>query len=162
VFMDWSEFQKNTIEEWILTTEGGYVNNPQDPGGETKYGISKRAYPNIDIAKLTLDQALNIYYNAYWQPLGLSNYPFPVAFVCLDCAILCGPRWISNVMKNAYLDLKSQVKNWDIYTMYILQKRISYHTADVNFKTFGQGWLNRVAKLMQEYIRLKPIFVKES
>jgi lysozyme family protein len=68
--MDWSEFQKNTIEEWILAVEGGYVNNPADPGGETKYGISKRAYPNIDIAKLTLDQALNIYYNAYWQPLG--------------------------------------------------------------------------------------------
>jgi lysozyme family protein len=64
-------------------------------------------------------------------------------------------------MKNAYLDLKSQVKSWDIYTMYILQKRISYHTADVNFKTFGQGWLNRVANLMQEYIRLKPIFMKE-
>jgi lysozyme family protein len=65
-------------------------------------------------------------------------------------------------MKNAYLDLKSQVKNWDIYTMYILQKRISYHTADANFKEFGKGWLNRVANLMQEYIRLKAVFVKES
>jgi|GEM_PF-992315 len=159
--MNWSDYQKNTIQEWILETEGGYVNNPADPGGETKYGISKRSFPNIDIPKLTLDQALNIYYNTYWMALGLNNYPFPFAFVCFDCAILCGPRWTSNIMKNAYLDLQSQAKNWDIQAMYVLRKRIDYHTHDPNFREFGQGWLNRVADLMQEYIRLRAIFVKE-
>ena len=35
--------------DWILQTEGGYVNDPADPGGETKYGISKKAYPTVDI-----------------------------------------------------------------------------------------------------------------
>ena len=52
----------------ILRHEGGYVNDPADPGGETKFGISKRAYPDMDIAALTEDQAIEIYRRDYWQP----------------------------------------------------------------------------------------------
>lgn len=51
----------------VLRHEGGYVNNPKDPGGETKYGISKRVYPNLDIKNLTIDQASNIYYRDWWM-----------------------------------------------------------------------------------------------
>ncbi|OXE36892.1 MAG: hypothetical protein CGW95_04725, partial [Phenylobacterium zucineum] len=47
--------------EVLIGHEGGYTNNPQDPGGETKFGISKRAYPDQDIANLTLDAAKAIY-----------------------------------------------------------------------------------------------------
>ncbi len=50
----------------VLRHEGGYVNNPKDPGGETKYGISKRTYPNLDIKNLTIDQATDIYYRDWW------------------------------------------------------------------------------------------------
>ena len=39
----------------ILTEEGGLVNHSRDPGGLTKYGISQRSYPNLDIQSLTLD-----------------------------------------------------------------------------------------------------------
>ena len=55
----------------VLKIEGGYVNNPNDRGGETKYGISKRAYPNVDIKNLTLDKAKQIYYNDYWYNIKL-------------------------------------------------------------------------------------------
>lgn len=57
----------------ILIYEGGYVNDPDDPGGETKYGISKRAFPDEDIANLTLDRAHDIYMEDYWRPLGCSH-----------------------------------------------------------------------------------------
>jgi lysozyme family protein len=50
----------------ILFIEGGYDNDPADPGGETKYGICKRQYPNLDIKALTEDQALEIYKKDYW------------------------------------------------------------------------------------------------
>jgi len=53
--------------KFTLSWEGGYVNDPNDPGGETKYGISKRQYPNLDIKNLTVDQAKQIYYNDYWK-----------------------------------------------------------------------------------------------
>lgn len=52
--------------ELVLRHEGGYVNNPRDPGGETKYGISKRSYPRLDIKALTREQAVEIYHRDYW------------------------------------------------------------------------------------------------
>lgn len=51
----------------ILSQEGGYVKDPDDPGGETKYGISKRSYPALNIKTLTKDQAIGIYYRDWWQ-----------------------------------------------------------------------------------------------
>jgi len=52
-----------------LIREGGarFTDNPDDHGGATKYGISQRAYPNVDIANLTEDQAKAIYKQDYWD-----------------------------------------------------------------------------------------------
>lgn len=61
-----SNFEKAI--EVVLAHEGGYVNNPNDPGGETKYGISKRSYPNVDIKNLTIAQAKQIYFDDFWKP----------------------------------------------------------------------------------------------
>lgn len=43
------------------------MNDPEDPGGETKFGISKRAYPDVDIANLTIEAAAEIYRRDYWE-----------------------------------------------------------------------------------------------
>ncbi len=53
----------------VLEHEGGYVNDPDDPGGETKHGISKRSYPGLDIVNLTESQARDIYYRDWWLRL---------------------------------------------------------------------------------------------
>ena len=50
-----------------LAWEGGYVNDPKDPGGETKYGISKRAHPDVDIKNLSREKACAIYKKHYWD-----------------------------------------------------------------------------------------------
>ena len=50
-----------------LQHEGGYVNDPADPGGETRYGISKRAFPQVDVKTLTLQQAKALYKVFYWE-----------------------------------------------------------------------------------------------
>lgn len=55
--------------EGVLIDEGGYVDDPVDPGGETKYGISSKAHPEIeDIMALELEDAIEIYYKDYWVP----------------------------------------------------------------------------------------------
>jgi lysozyme family protein len=59
--------------EKTIGLEGGYCNNPHDPGRETKYGISKRQYPDLDIKNLTLEQAKEIYYRDYWLPIHLDR-----------------------------------------------------------------------------------------
>ena len=57
----------------LLALEGGYVNHGDDKGGETNYGISKRAYPLVSIRTLTRDDAVQIYHRDYWSPLRLDE-----------------------------------------------------------------------------------------
>ena len=64
---------------FVLKWEGEYSNDPSDPGGETKYGISKRAYPELDIKSLTKEDAARIYYRDYWQPLDCDSRPDDLA-----------------------------------------------------------------------------------
>jgi lysozyme family protein len=66
-----AEFQKAI--DYVLANEGGYVNNPSDPGGETNFGISKRAYPFLDIKNLTREEAAVIYQRDYWKFDGISS-----------------------------------------------------------------------------------------
>lgn len=76
----------------LLRHEGGYVFDPKDKGGETKYGISKRAFPDLDIASLTEAAAGKIYEEKYWQPLvtALPGLPNQVLYVLLDFSVNSG------------------------------------------------------------------------
>ncbi len=57
----------------ILEIEGGYSNDLDDAGGETKYGISKRSYPNENIKNMTPERAIEIYTRDFWNPNRLSE-----------------------------------------------------------------------------------------
>lgn len=57
----------NKAFEETIGHEGGYVNDPDDPGGETNFGISKKSYPNVNIKELTVPLAKEIYYKDFWQ-----------------------------------------------------------------------------------------------
>jgi lysozyme family protein len=62
-----------------------------DSGGTTKYGISQRAYPHLDIPNLTIEAAANIYRNDYFMPIrGYSIASQEVANKLLDCAVNMG------------------------------------------------------------------------
>lgn len=54
--------------EFLIEHEGGTVNDPDDPGGLTRWGISQRSYPDLDIASLTQEDAAQIYQRDFWQP----------------------------------------------------------------------------------------------
>ena len=69
----------------IFKHEGGYANNPNDPGQETNWGISKRSYPEEDIYNLTKERAKHIYLRDYWKPLNL--YMIDNANICLELLI---------------------------------------------------------------------------
>ncbi|NPV80757.1 MAG: hypothetical protein HPY52_10855 [Firmicutes bacterium] len=83
----------NKIVETVLAHEGGYVNDPVDPGKETRYGISKRSYPHLDIQGLTIDQAKDIYYRDWWLRLRLNEIQDDrVAGKVLDTCVNVGAR----------------------------------------------------------------------
>ena len=76
--------------EFVLSQEGGFVDDPADPGGTTKYGISHRAYPDIDIPAMTIDEARAIYRRDYWDAIRLDEIPEPLAFLTFDAAVNTG------------------------------------------------------------------------
>jgi lysozyme family protein len=90
----------------VLKHEGGYVNDPSDAGGETAYGISKRSYPHLDIARLTRTEAEVIYRDDFWAPLQLDAVKDQeVATKVFDSAVLIGKfravKFLQRALQNA-------------------------------------------------------------
>jgi lysozyme family protein len=94
----------------VLAHEGGYVNDPVDPGGETKYGISKRSYPHLDIASLTKAQAEDIYYQDWWLRLRCNEIKDAgVAQKLLDTAVNVGLRTGVRLLQQALVEVGQAV-----------------------------------------------------
>lgn len=87
---------------FVLAHEGGYVNDPDDPGGETKYGVSKKSYPHVDIASLTIEQAKDIYYEDWWLPLKCPQiHDDKVAQKYLDTCVNTGKGTGTKILQRA-------------------------------------------------------------
>lgn len=83
--------QFKEIIQFTLDFEGGYVNNKNDPGGETNFGISKKAFPRLDIKNLTKEEAQKIYFLNYFHPLNIEQIPNKnLRFKLFDMGVLCG------------------------------------------------------------------------
>ena len=98
----------NYNEAWRLTSahEGGYVNDPDDPGGETKFGISKRAYPHLDIKNLRVEDAKAIYMNDYWRKCRLGRVESQIiANKVFDIAVNSGVRKAGLILQQACNEL---------------------------------------------------------
>jgi lysozyme family protein len=63
--------------EKVLKHEGGYVNNPKDPGGETNYGITKKTAISYgytgDMKTIPMDTVKSIYKSLYWDKMSLDD-----------------------------------------------------------------------------------------
>lgn len=128
--------------EFVLRWEGGYVHNPADPGGETKYGISKRSYPYLDIKNLTREQAIEIYRRDYWDAAGAGELRWPLALVYFDAAVNHGvgaALYFLGKTDNPVEFVARRIE--DIYT--------TERNAEL-FRTFGRGWMRRMAALLGE------------
>lgn len=88
--------------EMVLQHEGGYVNDPADPGGETKYGISKRAYPHLDIRTLTREEAIAIYRRDWWDRYRMGEIEdVAIASKVLDVFVNVGPIQGATIVQRA-------------------------------------------------------------
>ena len=85
----------------VLKDEGGYVNDPADRGGETKYGISKRAYPNENIKDLSIDRARSIYRRDYWDRSRCQELPEEIRYIHFDTSINMGIRMATKLLQRA-------------------------------------------------------------
>ena len=140
----------------VLGHEGGYVNNPADPGGETKWGISKRSYPSVNIVSLTRDQAVEIYKKDFWDKINADQLYDGVAYQALDFAVNSGIGTAVRALQRA-LNVADD-GHWGPITataaksvsesdqiMRILAERLDFMRKLKNWPTFSSGWVARIA-----------------
>ena len=89
------------IIEKVLEHEGGYVDDPTDAGGETKYGISKRAYPDEDIKELTVERAKELYKRDYWDRYRTADLPDRLRHIYVDMCINMGGGRAIKILQEA-------------------------------------------------------------
>lgn len=76
--------------EYVRPNEGGYVNDPDDPGGETNLGISKRSYPDEDIKNMTEERSAEIFQRDFWDRPKLGKLPDRLATKVFDSCVHVG------------------------------------------------------------------------
>ena len=132
--------------KFTLKWEGSqYTNDPNDPGGETKWGISKAAYPDEDIENLTRERALQIYQNDYWKPLGCDDLPYPYNVAVFDTAVNCGV--------NRARDWLAKSANMEEFMEYRHQHYITIINKNPKLMKYARGWWNRQSDL-QKYLAI--------
>jgi len=139
----------------IFEHEGFYSNDAQDAGGETKYGISKKAYPELDIKNLTIQHAEFIYENDYWMKCKCAGLPEQLRLAVFDCAVNQGVTFASKALQAAceakidgFIGPKTldacNSKNPDEVLEEFLKERLHRYLSTKGFERFGKGWLNRL------------------
>ena len=98
------------IVDNVIEREGGYVNHPKDPGGETKYGIAKRSHPKEDIKNLTRERAEEIYYDDYWVPSKAPFLPHNIQETFFDMVVNMGQRRAVKILQEACNSKKCGLK----------------------------------------------------
>lgn len=148
------------IFERVIGHEGGYVNNPKDPGGETNWGITKTTALAAgyigEMRTLTRTQAKETYRVAFWQRINGDQFPPAVAFqlfdACVNHGIGNGVRMLQRAagvaddgkigpVSLAAINAKPVP---DLLALFNAE-RLNFYTKLSAFDTFGRGWVNRVA-----------------
>jgi lysozyme family protein len=152
----------------VLVHEGGYVNHPADPGGETNRGITKRVYdafrqrkgqPLRSVRSITSGEVAEIYKANYWDLAKCDQLPAGVSYVVFDGAVNSGVsqsvKWLQRALGvtpdgiagNATIAAVQNYGDMDRLVDAICDRRLSFLKALKTWKTFGKGWASRVASV---------------
>jgi lysozyme family protein len=149
--------------ELVLKSEGGWVNNSSDPGGETNLGVTKRVWeewvghPVESLKKLTKDDVAPLYEQKYWRPCYGEVLPRGLDLVVFSMAVNAGPGRSIKLLQSAIgcvLDgiigprTRSLILASNITTLIakFSEARREYYRTLKTFPIFGRGWLSRVDK----------------
>tara|TARA_B100001057_G_scaffold469378_1_gene529625 strand:- start:4815 stop:5327 length:513 start_codon:yes stop_codon:yes gene_type:complete len=155
--------------EIILHHEGGYVNHPKDPGGETNMGVTKRVYEEHggtkDMKELTHEDVAPIYKKGYWDRVKGDDLPEGLDLCIFDFAVNAGPgraaKFIQRLVNttvdggigpNTLGKIKEYVVTYGIeetISSYALMRQ-NYYESLSTFDTFGKGWTRRVSEVTEK------------
>lgn len=140
-----------------LAEEGGLSANRRDPGGLTQFGISQRAYPNLDIAHLTREQAIALYRDDYWQPIRGDALPTGLDLLVFDTAINMGCDAAARMLQEAVgvtvdgiigpVTIERARKTMPALLVDYCALRAWRYEINRNEDVFGKGWFRRLFRL---------------
>lgn len=150
---------------FVLSWEGGYSNHPDDPGGETNMGITKRSAEahgyRGDIKSIHMSLVRRIY-RAYWDKCRCDDLPnHPLRLVVFDAGFNSGPgqsvKWLQtelNVKADGLIGPKTlaalaAVRDLDDLALDLIQRRLNFLRSLKTWRTFGKGWSARIAALRE-------------
>ena len=144
----------------LLKSEGGYVNHPDDPGGETNWGVTvgtaRQAGYTGSMRSMTREQAIEIYRKLYWKPVEAMGLPYALQFQMFDATVNHGLRNAVAILQRALgVPVDGQFGPVTkgavdkalplVLGLAFNQRRVSFYTDLGPFKSFGRGWANRIA-----------------
>ena len=157
----------------IMSWEGDYSMDSNDPGGETKYGISKRAYPNLDIKNLSKEQAKEIYKMDYWDKVNASSLPESVRLMVFDCAVNQGAPFSRiilqkslGVVKDGIIGPKTLKAFERVPESLVISKMAKYrldrYSALPHWNVYGKGWTRRLLDISLKCAFLAQVELSKS
>jgi len=161
--------------ELVLIEEGGFVNHPEDPGGATNLGITKKAYEDWvntvtsveRIKSLRVSDVRPIYRTKYWNPVRADDLPDGINLIVFDAAVNSGPRraarWLQRCV-HAEVDgaigpkTLAITKTCDpaVVIRQFQQERLFFLQSLDIWKTFGKGWEKRVRRMQDSALKMLP------
>ena len=148
---------QSSLEE-ILHHEGGYVNHPRDPGGETNLGVTKRVYEKWggtkDMKDLTVEDVAPIYKKEYWDRCKCDDLESGVDWAVFDWAVNSGTgraakaiQKICGAAQDGAIGPKTLALIGTQNTQYVIEEfgkiRQDFYESLKTFDTFGKGWTRR-------------------
>jgi lysozyme family protein len=131
----------NFTRDFVIPHEGTtYENDPDDPGGPTKYGIDHRSHPDVDIKNLTINEAIQIYHESYWIPNGCNKLKAGLGESHYDACINCGKARANRFLAAANGDADKYNNEREAFYGRLVDSRPSS-------KKYLKGWVNRVNDL---------------
>jgi lysozyme family protein len=138
-----------------MENEGGFSNDPDDHGGITKFGISKKSFPDEDIANLTLERAKQIYKYAYWDKMHCDEIiSQPLADKIFDLGVNLGCGRIVKIIQrlldlvvDGIIGIKTigAINNQDASSLLSdIREKVKDYYASLDQPKFIHGWLNRL------------------
>jgi len=144
----------------LMDREGAFVDDPDDPGGATKWGISARSYPDEDIPNMTRLRASEIYWRDFWHPLKCDEiHPQAVASLLFDAGVMSGAKQAIKTLQAASgartdgiigpmtLYSVNHAKSFKLLAAEFALRRIQFYVSLTikrsSRKKFFLGWVNR-------------------
>lgn len=156
-----------TAMKFIRVVEGGKFFHPNDPGGFTNMGLTRRDYPNLDLENLTRKQADDIFYKDYWKRSAATYLPFPAYISYFDSVVNTGINRANKILQKSLgvevdglvgkITLKALEKVSPIkLALDIANNKQNFYAnltkKNSRYKPFLKGWTRRTNALV-DYIK---------